>query len=212
MPKTSKDPDRVSRRKGPEKNRKVRSSRDAVLREPAGTTREAVRLIVSRRAGGAGPQVTLQIAEEPILLGELTAEELHQLQRIVQSDLQLWDPSLEVWVPTPSLLFRWSQGGMPDLSTIGGFRRLAEFLPLTSPDLDDSWLWKKTTLGAFRRDGLVFGIRKDGDVVYWVLPLEDHAFFKLTPATLTSLEPGLFGSLGIDRLIQFLRAAPNPEG
>lgn len=166
-----------------------------------------MRLTVSRRKGRTDQRAALRVGDEWVLLGELSAEELHHLQRLVRDGLHLWEPSLEVWVPTPSLLFRLSHSDLPDLSTISGFRRLAGFAPLAAPALDDSWLWRKTTLGAVTGEGFVFGVRKEEDAIYWLLPLEDRAFFRLTPGALTAVDPGLFGVLGIDRLIQYLRAA-----
>lgn len=167
-----------------------------------------VRLTVSRRLGDAGQRAILRILDEWVLLGDLNADEIQNLQRLVRGNLHLWDMSLEVWVPTPSLLLRLSQAGLPDLSTSRGFRQLAEFRPLATPALEDPWLWRKTTLGSATREGLVFGVRKEGNDIYWLLPLEDRAFFKLRPAALTAVDPGLFGALGIDRLLQFLRATP----
>lgn len=162
---------------------------------------------MDRRKGRTGRRATLQIADEWVLLGELNDDELHRLRDLVRGSLHLWETSLEVWVPTPSLLFRLGQSGLPDLSTINGFRQLAGFRPLAAPVLDDSWLWRKTTLGEAVGEGLVFGVRREADTTYWLLPLEDRAFFQLNPTVLASVEPGLFGVLGIDRLIQFLRAA-----
>lgn len=166
-----------------------------------------MRLTVDRHRGSAGSRATLQVGDEWVLLGELSADELRHLRRLVSGSLHLWDSSREVWVPTPSLLFRLSHSDLPDLSTIHGFRRLADFRPLAVPALDDTWLWRRTTLGAVTGEGLVFGVRKEGGAIYWLLPLEDRAFFQLTPAELTAVDPGLFGILGIDRLIQYLRSA-----
>ncbi len=153
----------------------------------------------------------MRIGDEWVLLGEMTADELEHLRQLVKDHLRPWDATLELWVPTPSLLFRLSQNNLPDLSTIHGFRRLAEFRPLVTPALDDSWLWKRTTLAAAKDEGFVFGVQAEGNDIYWLLPLENRAFFHLPPAVLTAIEPGLFGVLGIDRLIQFLRAGPGPE-
>lgn len=194
----------TSRKVGPPRH-EARPVRSRQLPEKVGVT-------LSPPRGGARARATLRILDEWVLLGDLSVEELHHLRRIVKDHLHLWDPSLEVWVPTPSLLFRLSQAGLPDLSTVNGFRRLAEFRPLAVPALDDAWLWRRTTLGAAVGEGLVFGVRKAGDAIYWLLPLEDRAFFQLPPAELSAVDPGLFGVLGVDRLIQFLRAAPSPEG
>lgn len=166
-----------------------------------------MRLTVSRGKDRADQRATLQLGDEWVLLGELSGDELSHLQPLVKDGLHLWDPSLEVWVPTPSLLFRLSHSDLPDLSTISGFRRLADFGPLAHPVLEDSWLWRQTTLGEATGEGFVFGVRRTEDTIYWLLPLEDRAFFELTPAALTTVDPGLFGILGIDRLIQYLRAA-----
>lgn len=153
----------------------------------------------------------MRIGDEWVLLGELNDGELAHLRHLIKAHLRVWDTSLELWVPTSSLLFRLGQNNLPDLSTIQGFRRLAEFRPLTAPSLNDSWLWRRTTLAAAGDEGFVFGVQAEGNDIYWLLPLESRAFFRLPPTVLTAVEPGLFGVLGIDRLIQFLRAAPSPE-
>lgn len=171
-----------------------------------------MRLTVDRRKGHGGRRALLQLGEEWVILGELNDDELRRLRGLVKDGLSLWDTSLEIWVPTPSLLFRLNQSGLPDLSTVKGFRRLAEFHPLAAPVLDDPWLWKRTTLGSVTGGDLVFAVRKEEGTIYWLLPVGDRAFFKLRPAVLTAIEPGLFAALGIDRLIDFLRGSESSQG
>lgn len=153
-----------------------------------------------------GWRSAIEIGDSWILVGELNSDEVRSLRELVEGSLYAWDEPLEVWVPTASLLLRLVHPGAPDLSSLDGFRRLGEFPPLADPDLDDDRLWERTTLASLARQGTAFGVRREGRTVFWLLPVEGWGFFKVTPGRLVSVEPGLFGALGVDRLIDFLRA------
>lgn len=166
-------------------------------------------------SGGTGPlrwRSTVQIGDSWVLVGELTTDEILHFRQLVNGNLYAWDDPLEVWVPTPSLLFRLVHHGAPDLSSLDGFRQLGQFRPLAEPDLDDTRLWKRTSLASLAETGVGFGVRREDGIVYWLLPLERWGFFKVTPLELISVEPGLFGALGVDRLIDFLRGSLPTQG
>ena len=158
--------------------------------------------------GLLGWRSTIQIGDSWVLVGELSTDEILHFRQLVNGSLHAWDDPLEVWVPTASLLLRLVRNGAPDLSTLDGVRRLGDFRPLADPDLDDTRLWEPTTLASLAKRGTGFGVRREEGTVYWLLPLEGWGFFKITPLELISIEPGLFAALGIDRLIDFLRAGP----
>jgi hypothetical protein len=163
------------------------------------------RLVAGRNPGGVGFQARLEIGEEWILFGGLSAEESKQLRKLIKSHLHLWVGLLEVWVPTPKLLFRLTHASAPELSSIQGFRKLCEFQPLVNPTTEDPSLWTKTTLGSQAHSDMVFGIHRGESEVSLVFPLEGRAYFQFGPRELAEIEPGLFGALGIDRFIDFLR-------
>jgi hypothetical protein len=166
------------------------------------------RLTVVKHPGGTDHFPTLKIGEEHILFGQMSVDEVKRLRSLIRRRLHVWNDLFEVWVPTPRLLLRLTQAGAPDLSNVQGFRRLGDFQPLADPKLDDPSLWTKTTLGAPGGKSLVFGARREGDSVFWVVPVEGRAFFQVTPKELTLAEPELFGALGVDRLIDYLRGIP----
>jgi hypothetical protein len=163
------------------------------------------RLVAGRNPGGVGFQARLEIGEEWILFGGLSAEESKQLRKLIKSHLRLWADLLEVWVPTPKLLFRLTHAGAPELSSIHGFRKLCEFQPLVNPTTEDPSLWTRTTLGSQLHSDMVFGICRGEGGAHLVFPLEGRAYFQFDPRELAEIEPGLFGALGIDRFIDFLR-------
>jgi hypothetical protein len=163
------------------------------------------RLVAGRNPGGVGFQARLEIGEEWILFGGLSSEESKQLRKLIKSHLRLWADLLEVWVPTPKLLFRLTHSGAPELSSIQGFRKLCEFQPLVNPTVEDPSLWTRATLGSQVNSDMVFGVCRGEGEVYLVFPLEGRAYFQFGPRELAEIEPGLFGALGIDRFIDFLR-------
>jgi hypothetical protein len=163
------------------------------------------RLIAGRNPGGVGVQARLEIGEEWILFGGLSSEESKQLRKLIRSHLRLWADPLEVWVPTPKLLFRLTHSNAPELSSIQGFRKLCEFQPLVNPTIEDPSLWTRTTLGSQVNSDMVFGVCRGEGGVRLVFPLEGRAYFQFVPRELAEIEPGLFGALGIDRFIDFLR-------
>ena len=169
------------------------------------------RLTVSRRKGREGRRASIHIGDAWVLLGELNQEELHRLRRLVSGSLQAWDDPLEVWVPRARLLFRLGHDPATDLSSLHGFRRLGRFGPLADPDLNDPWLWERTTLSSLAARGDAFAVRREAGTVFWLLPLEGWGFFQVSPQELSSVEPGLFSTLGIDRMIGFLRGNASRE-
>jgi hypothetical protein len=173
--------------------------------EPRTPLARKPRLVSGRNPVGVGFQARLEIGEEWILFGGLSSEESKQLRKLIKSHLRLWADLLEVWVPTPKLLFRLTHSGAPELSSIQGFRKLCEFQPLVNPTTEDPSLWTRTTLGSRANRDLVFGVCRGEGEVYLVFPLEGRAYFQFGPRELAEIEPGLFGALGIDRFIDFLR-------
>jgi hypothetical protein len=167
------------------------------------------RLVAGKNPGGVGIQARLEIGEEWILFGGLSAEESKQLRKLIRSHLRLWANHLEIWVPTPKLLFRLAHAGAPELSSIQGFRKLCEFQPLVNPTVEDPSLWTRTTLGSHAHGDMIFGICREEGEPYLLFPLEGRAYFQFGPRELALIEPGLFGALGIDRFIDFLRGVPH---